>query len=385
MSKLSLRPALRARSSVMDAVSRTSFSQTRSFSVSASRQVSSVISFSPTSSPELDSILSEIRYKILLPTYIRQEQRKKIFRPRYKQELRSSPITMEIDGEIIKYTGLDPLTDIPNTREILDKAIERMDTKEDFENLPRLLEGLCYNANRKLKTHDYVKMTTTAGERGCIYTIIDCARQVRKTEFKLDKSEKVQLIMEYLQLKALNSEWGENEAKKALAWAEMVVEMADREEHLPKQTTKTSKRFPLSRDPQILSTPLFLAAGIAKHHNGGQDVDGKVAHYAKLVTTLWPAEKGLLQLHPEESYEDHEGMHYLAHKKDKLLEVGAPILYGMQLASQIVEEPLRSQLQSRADTLAGEVKDALAQLGPDQTDGLGVAVYKRLYEQDQSA
>ncbi|EOO02265.1 hypothetical protein UCRPA7_2233 [Phaeoacremonium minimum UCRPA7] len=324
MSNKSFRHVIKAGGSALEAATRPSFSQQRCFSISAAKQAGHVITFSPTSSPELDSVLDTIRHKILLPTYIRPEQRKKIFRPRYAKELKSNPITMEIDGEVIKFYGMDPTKgDIPNTRKILFEAIDKMVTREDWSNLPHLLEGLYYNANRKLLPEDYPKMTRKAGVKGQTYTIIECARQVKKTGFRLDTSEKVQELLSWVQLMAIDAEMDPEVTKKALTWSELVLEMLEDKQHQPKRKDEVFlKRFPLNRDPQILSVPLFLSASLAASQPGDEEIIEKVTKYAKDIVNLWPADKGLMELHPAESYEDKCGVQYLVLKNKLLTDIG---------------------------------------------------------------
>ncbi len=95
------------------------------------------ITFTETSNAELSTILDTISKKILLPSYLPLAQRKKLFSPRHENQLRGDPITITIDGETIKFFHMDLFGDVPNTRRILFDAVARMDTRADFDNLPR--------------------------------------------------------------------------------------------------------------------------------------------------------------------------------------------------------------------------------------------------------
>ncbi len=123
------------------------------------------VAFTETSTPELDAVLERIRQTILIPSYLPLSQRRRLFSPKWKQKLRNDPITMEIDGEELKLTGLDILRDIPNTRSITLAAVRLMQTRTDFNNLARLLEGL-HGARRTLKPRDYASITMAAGNKG---------------------------------------------------------------------------------------------------------------------------------------------------------------------------------------------------------------------------
>jgi hypothetical protein len=285
---------------------------------------------------------------------------------------------MEIDGEVMKFYHMSFNGDIPNTRKIMYEALDKMETKGDWDNLPHLLEGLHYYANRKLQHYDYPKLTRKAGAKGCIYTIIECARQVRKTGFRLDASEKVNEIMMWVQLKAIDSGWDQRQTEQALRWAEMVLEMLETEDHQPKKRkgTKDDGKFPLHRDPQVLASPLHLAAQLAVKYQGGKDVGGKVAKYAKDLVALWPAGKGLLELHPVEAYADREGMRYLL-EENEFLFMASPILRAVELTKGIVDPTVAKGLESTRAALADEIDIALAKKAG--LAGRGVEMYKKLF------
>lgn len=347
-----------------------------------------VVAFSPTSSPELDDVLTTIRNKILLPSYLPQDQRKQLFSPKHEQKLRQNPITMEIDSEVLRFGHMDLMKDLPNTRKLLYDAVGRMQTREDFENLPRLLEGL-HSAGRRLQTRDYVRIARIAAERGCLYTVIESARMARRTGMRLDASEKVAEILAYVQLKAIDaSSKGDKAAvaasDKALLWSEMVVDLLQGDLHgrrIPQG--QKDDRFPLHLDPQVLAAPLHMAAQVATQAHGGKDLDGKVAKYAKDVVSLWPAGKGLLELHPAQHYDRLGEMHYLT-EKNKFVFIAAPLLKGMDLAMEIVSPELAAELKLRRDALATEVEEALKHVR-DDPHVKGRAVYNKLFNPEAAA
>ncbi|OAA65960.1 hypothetical protein SPI_02747 [Niveomyces insectorum RCEF 264] len=398
-------------------------------------RVAHAINFTPSSSPELDATLESIRNKIFLPSYLRAEQRKQLFSPRYEQKLRANPLTLEIDGVVLRFTHMDRAHDIPRARAATRDAVGRMTTRADFENLPRLLEGL-HRANRSLRPADYARIARRAGERGCIFTVIESARTVRRTGFRLDNSETVAEILTHVQLKAVDSGWDEAESRQALVWAELVIDLLEDESHSrrpPSQprlahstaasTTSTATAasdvadpptetetttavassssaavppppppapaFPLARDPQVLAARLHLAAVVAdKFNEGGRDdaTDRKVARYAADLLPLWPADTGLRALHPAATYTDRRGeMHYL-NEDNKFLGVAAPLLHGLDTTIRVLGKSsgsdgapdpaaLAIELQSRRNALGAEVEAALT-AAPDRR---GAAIYKKFF------
>ncbi|KAI1125013.1 hypothetical protein F5Y10DRAFT_248105 [Nemania abortiva] len=336
--------------------------QHRSFTSTAQRYAT-IPHFTPTSSPELDSLLGDIRTKIILPSYLPKSQRKKMYSAKWEKQLQSDPIIIEIDGEVFKFRYQNPLTDLPNTRKSLVAAISQFETADDFSNLKPLLEGMCYTG-RKISHSFYAKLAWTAGKKGHIYSIIDCARSARQTGYKLDTSEKVNEVLHYVQLKARDADWDEAETKQALRWAEMVVEMLQEEVHQPKRHKMNAPlpgELPLSRDPMVLAAPLHLAAVLVAQHEAGEEVLDKVHKLARDIVTLWPEGRKLKEVQPAELYTRPWRMEYLE-SPGKFTTIASPLLHGLDTAIKVVEPELADQLRTRRDMLAAEIEEARKEL-----------------------
>jgi hypothetical protein len=266
---------------------------------------------------------------------------------------------MEIDGEVLKFYYTNLMNDIPNTRNIVFEAVNRMKTPEDWENLPRLLEGVCVHAGRKLKHFDYPKLIRKAAFQGQLRVIFACVREVKRTGFKLSSSETVNELLVWVQKEAIESGWDKAATEQALAWTERVVESLEDEKHHPtrKSGEVDLKAFPLFRDPQVLAARLHMAAALATKHNGGEDVDGKVTKYVKELISLWPEGKGLMELHPKEAYEERKELRYLQNENG-FLWYAAPILSGFKMAAEVVDPVLAEQLKRRIEPLEKEVEKA---------------------------
>ncbi|WQF76197.1 hypothetical protein CDEST_01211 [Colletotrichum destructivum] len=352
--------------------------QQRSFSQTPSRQNPQVI-FDKTTSPGLGPILEEIQSNIILPYHLPIHQRKRVFSEKLKHRLKSDPVYLEIDGLEHRFSYINKET-LPPSRELTWKALRAMQTPQDWNNFARLLSGM-RNAGRRYSQADYAKMIRIAGAQGQIYTIIDAARQVRKTGLRLDNSEKVNTVLHFVQMRAVESGWDKEITEQALRWTEMVLEMLEDPNHaLSDQKGKSwSVQSGRARDPQILGAALHLSAALAVKHNGGKDIDGKVAKYATKVAERWPASKGLLKLRQVGVYEDDEnGLAYLAKSRTQYLSCASPILHGLFMASRVVEQPLAEKLRAISKTLAAEVKVAVEwQTAPAER---GLNTYKALFQ-----
>ncbi|KAL2141951.1 hypothetical protein VTI28DRAFT_1786 [Corynascus sepedonium] len=350
--------------------------QYRCLSTSSAYRAAHIISFGETSSPELSQALDNYREKVILPTYLSQEQRKKIYNPRIKHILQNDPITMEIDGVVHNFRYRSMVADLPSTRETLKEIIALLKTPADFRNIPPFLEG-CVRARRKIEPVDYNRILRLAAMNGQLSIIMDCVKAADKTGFRLDNSQIINELLTYTQRPAIISGFDEAKTRAALKQVRLILNILESDEnHHPKPATAGA--FPYYRDPQVLGARLHMAAARAVHHRGGKDEDGRVARYADELVSLWPEDAGLLDLQPDEAYRKKVGIaHYLLNRNTYLF-MAAPLLNGLTLATQVVGPALAMQLQNRADAVDAEIKAALA--SPElKEDGRGVQMYNAIF------
>lgn len=387
MSSNPIRPCLRAGRSALEASVRTPgpSQQLRCFSASTTRQAGQVITFSKTSNKDLDDILYEMQHKILLPSLLPGEQRKKIFRARYKEKLENSPIEIEIDGQRIKFRNLDwRKGEVPNTRKLFYRALGGMETKDDWQRLPRLLEALYRNAGYKFEPQDWPKIVRKAGFSGNLGPVIDAAKKPDRTGLRLNASETVQEVMSMIVWEAAQAGFEPWALETALRSSERIIEIMGQEGHELRHKDKAyqelvAQRFPLRRDPQILATPLFLLAMLTVKHGKAEYAD-RMNRYAQVIVGSWPRGRGLLDLHPHEAYVDEEhGMKYLV-EKNKFLLVAAPICKAFDLVMQGLKGTDQAkEIKLRRDPLAEEVRNALEALGSKEKEGRGTQLYDKCF------
>lgn len=331
---------------------------------------------------------------MILPSYLPADQRKRLYNRRYKAALEADPITMEIDGEKLRFYFTDKVRDVPSTKKSLYEIIDLMKTPDDWAVLPRLLEGLCVQAGRKLRYDQYGKLIRRAAMAGCIHTILTCAREVKRTNFRLDSHETVNDVMINIQVEAVMSGWDAAETAKALQRTERVLDMLEEEDHQPLAKKKGDKAearrtYPLHKDPLILGARLHMAAAVAAKHNGGADADGKVGRYARELVALWPdAGKGAAALYGEADVAADSSLAHLRHDTQITYTV-APLVHGFRLAAGVVEAEgdaeLAAQLRARADTLEEELAAAMARK-PLAEGRRAQVVYRKLFpEQSEGA
>ncbi|AEO57545.1 hypothetical protein MYCTH_2303816 [Thermothelomyces thermophilus ATCC 42464] len=333
--------------------------QHRCLSTSSAYRAARIISFGETSTPELSQVLDDYREKVILPTYLSQEQRRKIYNPRIKHILQNDPITMEIDGVVHKFRYRSMVADLPSTRGTLKQIISLLKTPADFQNIPPFLEG-CVRARRKIEPVDYIRLVRLAALNGQLQMIMDCVKAADKTGFKLDNSHVINELLAYIQRPAILGGFDEAKTKAALKQVRLVLNILESDEEHHRPGAKTAGAFPYYRDPQVLGARLHMAAARAVHHRGGKDEDGRVARYAEELVALWPENAGLLDLQPDRAYRKRDGIMRYMLDRNTYLFMASPVLNGLTLAAQVVDPALAMQLQNRADAVDSEVKAALA-------------------------
>lgn len=275
---------------------------------------------------------------------------------------------------------------MPSARRLLWQALDAMQTKGDWQKLPKLLEALYFNANARFEHGDWPKIVRKAGLSGNLGPIFEAMRDPTRTGMKLDRSETVQEVMSAIVWEAASAGWTPAATERALRNADKVAQFLQQDVHqLGAQASKVWEekgRHPLKRDPQLLATPLFLAAMVVVKHGKATEYGDLLRKYAQVVVERWPTGKGLLELHPNEAYVDPEGMAYLV-EKNKFLQVAAPILRGFDLTMQGLRgHELGAEIKARRNALADEVRAALA---AEETKGKrGAAMYEKCFAQPEA-
>ena len=122
------------------------------------------IHFHKTPNQELERILSDVHKYIILPSYLRLPQRRMVFDPKQKQRLLDDPITIELDGETVRYSYIN-VREVPPSDLILKRAVDTFKDLEDWKNLEPLLVGL-RQAGRVLHSDTRSKIIRRAGQQG---------------------------------------------------------------------------------------------------------------------------------------------------------------------------------------------------------------------------
>lgn len=196
--------------------------------------------FTETENEDLNALFKEIQEKIIFPAHLPVKQRDIVFDAQKRSYLEQNPIVIELDGQEHKFSTINRFTEIPNSKSILDEALKKMHTKEDWDNLGTLLHGY-HKAGIKLSHTHVAKIIRMAGQSGQIFSILECAKQVQKTNLALNQKEYVVQVLNFINEKIVSSSWDPKETTQAAKWTKLVWELIQRPGHLDESLSPVSR------------------------------------------------------------------------------------------------------------------------------------------------
>ena len=254
----------------------------------------SLPTFPPTSSQELDSLLSTLRTNIFLPSHLIKPHRALIYRKTLHHHLLGEdPVSITLAGEKHTLKPLDHLTDEPNSKKAFHQALGLMKEKRDYGVLPGLLEG--YQGSGRVLTKGMAeKMIRKVAEAGSGGIVTECLRRVHRTGLKLDNVTVAREAMWVAIQQAIQGSWSEKGLEKALKYAEGILEFLEDPRHVHRKHLFAPANDPRLM-PDIIGVPLLLSATLlAKFPSNTpndlqtQILKNKSNQHATRLLHLWP-------------------------------------------------------------------------------------------------
>ncbi|KFY21472.1 hypothetical protein V493_07374 [Pseudogymnoascus sp. VKM F-4281 (FW-2241)] len=347
--------------------------QRRTFTSSLSHQKQGFPTFQPTSSPELDNLLSKFRNTIFLPAQLSKQHRDLVYAFKNKKSLDTVPVTVEIGGEEVRLKHINKTKDVPNQRKGLREALGLMKEKKDWDNFPLLLEGL-HSAGRvtdEVVLEQFVRMACMAGRQDAV---LESARRVSKTGFRINTREMAKVVVWWIQYRALVNDFNQADTKKALSMAEQIAMLMEDKEHAGGRVTDSGDP---RTSPEVIGLLLELSALSAKHQ-GGKDESGSVEKYAKsLLASLRDKElEGMIRPRQTDPARIQEV------ESNSMLQTVAPILLGVRTAVSILDQnsDTTRQLRDLESKLAAQAAQDVEALkaAPTSKSPMGLWVYEKI-------
>jgi Fe-S cluster biosynthesis and repair protein YggX len=243
--------------------------------------------FVETEDSQLNDVLNKIQEKIIFPSFLPAKQRKLVFDPTKRTFMAQNPVIIEVDGEEYRFSPLDRFKDVPNSKKILNEALGKMKTPQDWRNLPILLAGY-KTAQIKLHPNHYDKIIRVAGETGNIFEIIECAKQSNETNLHLNSENVAIRVSAYVNSKITESGWEAAQTKQAMKWNRVVLDLLHRPDR------KHEKHLSILHSYVVRGLHLFTRACTIKvMEQAGEPVDQQLTLLrddAELLRTLWESD-----------------------------------------------------------------------------------------------
>lgn len=283
----------------------------RSFSNSRSL-AKALATFTPTSSSELDALLSSWRKEIFLPSILSPHHQDLVYKTSRKEILTtppgvsvtvqtaqspSAPNASSTEEETIK---LEPMNrwDRPNLTKsfnlITSHLVENPDA-QSWDNLIPFLEGLRI-ARIEPDSHFLPRIARHASHRdvGRWNTILTAATMSKRTGVTLShQALTLELVLGTFR-RGLESQFSQPEPTKTL---QRIILLLDAPEHcggkIP-QDTKHAKYADMRRDTTVMTVQTAFAAAKALRALSGKDADGAVARCIQKLLVLEAAKPGSL-------------------------------------------------------------------------------------------
>ncbi|CAO1606032.1 hypothetical protein XANCAGTX0491_009531 [Xanthoria calcicola] len=355
----------------------------RNFTSSSPRRKHGALSsFTPTSSPELDALLSTFRTNIFLPAHLLKLQQNLIYRKKNQRLLTDTdqPATAKIGNEVHALKPLNRLTDEPSTSKSLAQMVELCKEGKDWVNMvPFLIE--LKTAGRKVKGPQFEKMVRRMGEKGGLGVVIEMARRVEGTGMRLGEIGIAREALWGAVMKYIRSEQNEAAVHDAHKFIEAIWELLSDERHVDRPATGKKTSDPKTH-PEIIGVLLWIRALKASLLADNQDADGTVKRAAEMVLAVWNRDKNKTNNNNNNTGDDENTTNW--YDANRTLIMWAPVWHGMKMARGIVGEntvlgrDLANAVSLDLEPMLKEAQRVVAQHVGEDVTRRGLVVYEEL-------
>ncbi|KAF2090723.1 hypothetical protein K490DRAFT_53685 [Saccharata proteae CBS 121410] len=254
----------------------------RNFATSASLQRTSHLpTFAECSNPELTKILDEVRMRTLLPKYLDKSQSHLVQSPE-AQRLINDPAYARIGTEDVRLLP-NSIEDRPGARSSFLHALNLAETREDWDNMEKLLEGY-NNARYHTRMHQVKKAFVVLGcSKGYHDIVLRCLQRVEATGLSLRDDELLLQALLGFRAMAAEADWDAAVLEKALSYVEQTIELMEMEGHCGGKSVHEGDP---RTAPFAMGVPLELAVRRASVPEGWENEGGRIKVYADRLTAV---------------------------------------------------------------------------------------------------
>jgi len=245
--------------------------------------------FLPPSSPELSKLLSTFNSQILLPEHLTKEQQKLVYSQESRAKLEAEPIEITLGEVTLPLEHLDR-NRLPNRYKRLREICNQSETKEDWENVVRCLEGF-QEAGIKVHWQWQELVIRKLNLAGMQHLVLKALQRAKETGVKLSNYGVLRAVLRTVHDKAALADWAQDDTIKAHKLAKQVVELMEDEEHYvgkrpvkPRGKPDKFAEGDYRGRPSVVALPTEMAAVLADRYGGDKEEVKKLS--SRLVHAL---------------------------------------------------------------------------------------------------
>jgi hypothetical protein len=242
--------------------------------------------FLPPSKPELSELLSRFNSRVLLPSHLTKEQQKLVYSQESRAKLEAEPVEITLGDVTLPLEHIDR-NQLPNRFKTFRRIIKESETKEDWENVVRCLEGF-QEAGIKAPSQWQELAIRRLNLAGMNHLVLKMLQRPKATGVSLSNFGVLLQVLRSVHDKAALAEWAEDDTVKAYKQAKQIVELMDNEEHHKGQKRPVKEgEFPEGDwrgRPSVVALPTEMAAVLAERYGGDKEEVKKLSN--RLVNAL---------------------------------------------------------------------------------------------------
>lgn len=299
--------------------------------------------FSPTSNPELDSHLDNIRQESFIPFHLPQYYYRLMYR-RSRHAHLNDPHTIDVEGKPyeLRPKQVQPGPSIKK----FTHALSLMKEASEFEVLPELIRGY-YQSRRPLRPDILEKVARLANKSGAQNVLMKIAKNAEDIGFKFSRTL-AREIMAGLRLQQLRPEM--ELTLKAFGNAKKLLNIVGRRE----LCVEKEKR--LSEDPVVVGTVLSIAADTYLRFGNEENHRESTKNMALKLKACWEDVEWNVELHEANAEDRMIGKQQVMrdyYMVKNMIRQYTPVLEGMlQAKSVLASSELSPWLEEESERLA---------------------------------
>lgn len=239
----------------------------RAFSRSSACSRGALPVFLEASNPELTTLLQALNSQVLLPSHLTKEQQKLVYRQENKAKLEAEPVEITLGDVTLALEHLDR-NRLPNRWDTVRTIVSQSETREDWENVVRMLEGF-ENAGISVNAGKQSFIVRRMNLHGMQHLVLKALQRAKATGLRMRERNLVLQVLRCVYDRPALSDWDEDETKKAFRMAKQVGELLEDPEHCgihARQGASSERDY--RGDPAVIAVPTALAAVLALRHGG---------------------------------------------------------------------------------------------------------------------